>query len=314
MNIITINNLTKIFNPNSKSSRVTALNNFSLTVNESTIFGLLGPNGAGKTTLIKILLGIVFPTSGTAEILNKKIDDYLVRKHVGYLPENHKFPLYLTGEDVLKYYAQLSGCSKEGLQEKIDSLLKLVKMYKWKRTKVKSYSKGMMQRLGLAHALIADPKIIFLDEPTDGVDPLGRKEIRDILLELKSEGKTIFLNSHLLSEVELVCDRVAILHKGSLVREGTVADITTQKEIYEIKINQKLDSEIVRKSTQGFSFSQKDDYTLHLKVESPEQRDKLLDKFRQNGISIEAMLPLKTSLEDMFINLIHETDNREDNE
>ncbi|MCO6472491.1 MAG: ABC transporter ATP-binding protein [Melioribacteraceae bacterium] len=314
MNIITINNLTKIFNPNSKSSRVTALNNFSLTVNESTIFGLLGPNGAGKTTLIKILLGIVFPTSGTAEILNKKIDDYLVRKHVGYLPENHKFPLYLTGEDVLKYYAQLSGCSKEGLQEKIDSLLKLVKMYKWKRTKVKSYSKGMMQRLGLAHALIADPKIIFLDEPTDGVDPLGRKEIRDILLELKSEGKTIFLNSHLLSEVELVCDRVAILHKGSLVREGTVVDITTQKEIYEIKINQKLDSEIVRKSTEGFSFSQKDDYTLHLKVESPEQRDKLLDKFRQNGISIEAMLPLKTSLEDMFINLIHETDNREDNE
>lgn len=314
MNIITINNLTKIFNPNSKSSRVTVLNNFSLTVNESTIFGLLGPNGAGKTTLIKILLGIVFPTSGTAEILNKKIDDYLVRKHVGYLPENHKFPLYLTGEDVLKYYAQLSGCSKEGLQEKIDSLLKLVKMYKWKRTKVKSYSKGMMQRLGLAHALIADPKIIFLDEPTDGVDPLGRKEIRDILLELKSEGKTIFLNSHLLSEVELVCDRVAILHKGSLVREGTVVDITTQKEIYEIKINQKLDSEIVRKSTEGFSFSQKDDYTLHLKVESPEQRDKLLDKFRQNGISIEAMLPLKTSLEDMFINLIHETDNREDNE
>ncbi|MBZ0177724.1 MAG: ABC transporter ATP-binding protein [Melioribacteraceae bacterium] len=314
MNIITINNLTKIFNPNSKSSRVTALNNFSLTVNESTIFGLLGPNGAGKTTLIKILLGIVFPTSGTAEILNKKIDDYLVRKHVGYLPENHKFPFYLTGEDVLKYYAQLSGCSKEGLQEKIDSLLKLVKMYKWKRTKVKSYSKGMMQRLGLAHALIADPKIIFLDEPTDGVDPLGRKEIRDILLELKSEGKTIFLNSHLLSEVELVCDRVAILHKGSLVREGTVADITTQKEIYEIKINQKLDSEMVRISTEGFSFSQKDDYTLHLKVESPEQRDKLLDKFRQNGISIEAMLPLKTSLEDMFINLIHETDNREDNE
>lgn len=314
MSVITINNLTKIFNPNSKSSRVTALNNFSLSVDESTIFGLLGPNGAGKTTLIKILLGIVFPTSGTAEILNKKIDDYLVRKHIGYLPENHKFPLYLTGEDVLKYYAQLSGCAKEGLHEKIDSVLKLVKMYKWKRTKVKNYSKGMMQRLGLAHSLIADPKIIFLDEPTDGVDPLGRKEIRDILLELKSEGKTIFLNSHLLSEVELVCDRVAILHKGSLVREGTVADITTQKEIYEIKLNQKLDSEMVSKSTQGFSFSQKDEYTLHLKVESPEQRDKLLDLLRKNGISIESMVPLKSSLEDMFINLIHETDNRHDNE
>ncbi len=314
MSVISIDNLTKIFNPNSKSSRVVALNNFSLSVDEATIFGLLGPNGAGKTTLIKILLGIVYPTSGTAEILNKTIDDYLVRKHIGYLPENHKFPLYLTGEDVLKYYAQLSGCSKEGLQNRIDSLLKLVKMYKWKRTKVKSYSKGMMQRLGLAHSLIADPKIIFLDEPTDGVDPLGRKEIRDILLELKSEGKTIFLNSHLLSEVELVCDRVAILHKGSLVREGTVSDITTQKEIYEIKINQKLDSEMVRRSTEGFSYSQKDEYTLHLKVESPEQRDKLLDKFRQNGISIEAMVPLKTSLEDMFINLIHETDKRQDNE
>lgn len=314
MSVISIDNLTKIFNPNSKSSRVVALNNFSLSVDEATIFGLLGPNGAGKTTLIKILLGIVYPTSGTAEILNKTIDDYLVRKHIGYLPENHKFPLYLTGEDVLKYYAQLSGCSKEGLQNRIDSLLKLVKMYKWKKTKVKSYSKGMMQRLGLAHSLIADPKIIFLDEPTDGVDPLGRKEIRDILLELKSEGKTIFLNSHLLSEVELVCDRVAILHKGSLVREGTVSDITTQKEIYEIKINQKLDSEMVRRSTEGFSYSQKDEYTLHLKVESPEQRDKLLDKFRQNGISIEAMVPLKTSLEDMFINLIHETDKRQDNE
>lgn len=314
MNVITINNLTKIFNPNSKSSKVIALNNFSLEVEESTIFGLLGPNGAGKTTLIKVLLGIVYPTSGTAEMLNKNISDYSIRKHVGYLPENHKFPLYLNGEDVLKYYAQLSGGSIEGLQNKIDELLKLVKIYKWKRTKVKNYSKGMIQRLGLAHALIADPKIIFLDEPTDGVDPLGRKEIRDILLNLKNEGKTIFLNSHLLSEVELVCDRVAILHKGSLVKEGTVADITTQKEIYEIKINQNLDSDMVRLSAEGFSYTKKDDYTLHLKVENPEQRDKFLDKFRKNGISIESMVPLKTSLEDMFINIIQETDNRANNE
>jgi len=145
------------------------------------IFGLLGPNGAGKTTLVKLLLGITFPTAGSATIIEKDISDYKIKEKVGYLPENHKYPSYLKGGEVLKFFGKLSGMNGVNLDKRIDELLELVKLSQWKKTKVKAYSKGMMQRLGLAQALINDPDLIFLDEPTDGVDPIGRKEIRDIL-------------------------------------------------------------------------------------------------------------------------------------
>lgn len=305
---VEVSNLTKIYESTSKKRSVTALKDFNLSVEEGTVFGLLGPNGAGKTTLVKILLGIVFPTLGSAKILGQSIDNYEIRKRVGYLPENHKFPPYLTGEDVLKYVGKLTGLKGNEIDSKIDGLLRLVKMEKWKRTKVKKYSKGMMQRLGLAQALINDPDLIFLDEPTDGVDPIGRKEIRDILLGLKKQGKTIFINSHLLSEVELISDRVAILNKGVLIKEGTVEDLTTEKETYTIQFSNEVTETTLKEVLEGFIIDKIKPTGFELKVNDDEELNRVIDKLRRVGILIKSVVPVKMSLEDMFISLINESD------
>ena len=305
---VEVSNLTKIYESTSKKRSVTALKDFNLSVEEGTVFGLLGPNGAGKTTLVKILLGIVFPTLGSAKILGQSIDNYEIRKRVGYLPENHKFPPYLTGEDVLKYVGKLTGLKGNEIDSKIDGLLRLVKMEKWKRTKVKKYSKGMMQRLGLAQALINDPDLIFLDEPTDGVDPIGRKEIRDILLGLKKQGKTIFINSHLLSEVELISDRVAILNKGVLIKEGTVEDLTTEKETYTIQFSNEVTETTLKEVLEGFIIDKIKPTGFELKVNDEEELNRVIDKLRRVGILIKSVVPVKMSLEDMFISLINESD------
>ena len=313
MNTVEVYNLTKVYESAYKKSRVTALRDFNLQVAEGTVFGLLGPNGAGKTTLIKVLLGIVFPTLGKAKMLGQDIGNYEIKKHIGYLPENHKFPPYMTGEDVLKYIAKLTGTPTEGLDQKIEQLLHLVKMNKWRKTKVKKYSKGMMQRLGLAQALINDPKLIFLDEPTDGVDPIGRKEIRDILQVLKNEGRTIFINSHLLSEVELVSDRVAILNKGMLVREGTVEELTTKKQIYSISIAEEKEEEWLKRALAGFAFGSFKLNNFEARLENDAELNRLIDELRRNELTIKAVVPVKTTLEDMFISLINESDKKESN-
>lgn len=310
MNSVEVNDLTKVYQSRVKKRNVTALKNFNLTVESGSVFGLLGPNGAGKTTLIKILLGITFPTAGSAKILETDINDFQIKKRVGYLPENHKFPPYLTAEQVLRLVADLCGYEDRNLDKKIDELLSLVKMTKWKKTKVKKYSKGMMQRLGLAQAMINDPDLIFLDEPTDGVDPIGRKEIRDIIQSLKDSGKTIFLNSHLLSEVELITDRVAILNKGTLIQEGKVEDITTDKEVYKIKVDKNLSDELLNGNLSGFSVTHLEDNTYTAKVNDVILLNKLIDAIRQNSINIISILPQKKSLEDMFISLINESDKK----
>ncbi len=271
---------------------------------------MLGPNGAGKTTLIKILLSITFPTKGRAKILGRNISDYEVRKFVGYLPENHKYPPYLTGEGVLRYYAKLGGYKPEDLDSRIDKLLSLVKMEKWKKTKIKKYSKGMMQRLGLAQAIFNDPELIFLDEPTDGVDPIGRKEIRDILLNLKKQGKTIFLNSHLLSEVELITDKIAILHKGELIQEGTVEDLTTTKEVYSITTSEKIDQDFILKELTEFGFEIVEKNQYRVKVNDTGKLNELIDKLRVGHYDITSVLPQKNSLEDMFISLINKSEEK----
>lgn len=310
---VEVSNLTKIYESTSKKRSVTALKDFNLSVEEGTVFGLLGPNGAGKTTLVKILLGIVFPTLGTAKILGQSIDNYEIKKRVGYLPENHKFPPYLTGEDVLKYVGKLTGLKSNEIDSKIDGLLQLVKMEKWKRTKVKKYSKGMMQRLGLAQALINDPDLIFLDEPTDGVDPIGRKEIRDILLNLKKQGKTIFINSHLLSEVELISDRVAILNKGVLIKEGTVEDLTTEKETYSIQFSNEVTETTLKEVLEEFIIDKIKPTGFELKVNNDEELNMVIDHLRRIGVIIKSIVPVKMSLEDMFISLINESDKQKEN-
>lgn len=304
MNVITTKNLSKEYSAKSFSKeKILALSNFSFEVQSGEIFGLLGPNGAGKTTLIKILLGITFPTSGDIKIFDKDISNQSYKKKVGYLPESHKFPNYLTGEQVLHFFGKLSGLSSKDVKKKSDEYLKLVDMEKWRKTKIKKYSKGMLQRLGLAQAMLNQPELIFLDEPTDGVDPIGRKEIRDILNNLKQQGTTIFLNSHLLSEVELICDRVAILNKGILIKSGRVDDITAISDNY-IFTTTELDESIINKLLVGFKCTIKSKTEFYFNSNSVEELNRLIDFLRQNNIFIHGISREKNTLEDMFINLI----------
>jgi ABC-2 type transport system ATP-binding protein len=214
--------------------RIQALKGVSISVEKGQIYGLLGQNGAGKTTLIKILLGIAKKTDGDADLLGHSAGSTNVRRRVGYLPEDHQFPGYHTGYSLMDFYGALYGVSKDERRKKIPETLELVGIAGRMNSKIKTYSKGMKQRLGIAQSLLHDPEVIFLDEPTDGVDPLGRREIRELMGRLKDRGHTLFLNSHLLGEVELICDRVAILQRGELIREGTIHELTKQKGQVEI--------------------------------------------------------------------------------
>lgn len=308
MNAIEIQSLTKIYTSSFGKKKVQALTDLSLNVPSGIIYGLLGPNGAGKTTLVKILLGIVFPVYGSAKILEEDISNYKIKNKIGFLPENHKYPPYLNGESVLKYFGKLNGLGGKNLDQKIDELLTLVKLEKWKKTKVKTYSKGMMQRLGLAQSLINDPELIFLDEPTDGVDPIGRKEIRDILIDLKNRSKTIFLNSHLLSEVELITDRVGILNKGKLIREGTVQELTEKKEEYKIAFSSEISEEVLTDLKSNYNLVRSSNGSIDANVKDIAELNALIDLFRSRNLLIKEVMPHKTSLEEMFISLITESD------
>jgi ABC-2 type transport system ATP-binding protein len=300
MDILSVTDLTKTFG--SKTKSVHALQGVSITVGQGEIFSLLGPNGAGKTTLIKCVLGIVFNSSGTGSIFGEPLGSVKAKARIGYLPENHRYPLHLTGGQVLNYFGKLSGVEGAMLEKRIAETLGMVGMTEWRTTKVRKYSKGMMQRLGLAQALINDPDLIMLDEPTDGVDPVGRKEIRDILGHLKSIGKTIFLNSHLLSEVEQVSDRVAIMNHGKLIREGTVDSLLAAPNRYEIQVTS-TGVEQARAILGVHVISQ----TLNLfetSFDSVEALNVGIDQLRAEKLMIESIHSKRSSLEDLFIKLI----------
>jgi ABC-2 type transport system ATP-binding protein len=226
--VIEIKNLVKQY------GKIEALKGVTLNVEKGEIFGLLGQNGAGKTTMVKILLGITRPSFGQASLMGESVGTPAVRKRVGYLPEDHRFPDYHSGYSLLEFYGSLLEVPAKDRKARIEEMLELVGLKSRMHYKIRTYSKGMKQRLGIAQALFHDPEVIFLDEPTDGVDPIGRREIRDLLHQLKEEGKTIFLNSHLLGEVELITDRVAILDKGELIRLGTTKELTQQQGLYVI--------------------------------------------------------------------------------
>lgn len=313
MNIIEIDNLTKTFNENSNRNKIIALDNISLKIEQGIIFGLLGQNGAGKTTLLKILLGIFHKTSGSFSLFNNNIPSYKIKSRIGYLPENHKFPNYLTGLETLRFFGKLSGVDSNQLEQKINELIDKLNMSQWIKNKVKTYSKGMLQRLGLAQALINEPDLIFLDEPTDGVDPIGRKEIRNILLELKEQSKTIFLNSHILSEVELITDRVAILNKGKLILEGDVKELTTEKEEYKILAQNSIEDKVDKDFLYEFNITKNSDGYYHLKITSSEILNSIIDKLRNQGVIITEISQVKSSLEDIFISLVKEKEGQEKN-
>ncbi|MGA3287684.1 MAG: ABC transporter ATP-binding protein [Bacteroidota bacterium] len=287
-----------------KRNNIIALEKVSLSIEQGEIFGLLGPNGAGKTTFVKLLLSIAHPTSGTATVLGHPLGQRALKEHCGYLPESHRYPGFLTALDTLIFFGRLNGLQERKLKDKAHFLLEMVGLKDWVKVKTKKFSKGMLQRLGLAQALVNDPKLLFLDEPTDGVDPIGRKEIRDLLLRLKGEGTTIFLNSHLLSEIEMMCDRVAILNKGKVVRTGTISELTTQKLAYIIQLSAPISEDLrVRLSQSHFSLEFKDN-NLTVLLKDKSELNSIIDTLRAGGIGIEGMTQQKTSLEDYFIQLV----------
>jgi ABC-2 type transport system ATP-binding protein len=282
---------------------IEALKGVSLAVESGQIYGLLGQNGAGKSTLVKILLGIVRKTDGDAFLLGYPAGTAELRKKVGYLPEDHTFPGYHTGHSLLDFYGQLYGLSRDDRRKRIAEALDVVGLAKRMHSKIRTYSKGMKQRLGIAQSFFHDPEVIFLDEPTDGVDPVGRKEIRNLLLQLKGEGRTVFVNSHLLGEVEMISDRVAILHQGELVRQGTVADLTRQANRFAVGLapGQEFPAEEVRRL--GFQVEPANEY---VEVELPDGQsiDPVLELLHAKGLRLRHLLEQKLTLEDVFVKMV----------
>jgi ABC-2 type transport system ATP-binding protein len=290
--------------------RVEALKGVSFRVDRGVIFGLLGPNGAGKTTLIKILLGIVRKSGGSATLLGRPAGDRAGRCSVGYLPENHRIPRHHTGNTALEYYASLSGMAGSEIRQRRPELLALVGLSQWGKTSVRKYSKGMLQRLGLAQALMHNPEVLVLDEPTDGVDPVGRTEMRAVLQRLKDEGKTIFINSHLLQEVELVCDRVGILVQGELRREGLISEITQRAEpeveLTVIGTEQQVRSTFAARVIAEWTVVVPNEFHVAVRLHDQAAVDQCIDELRRGGVSIISLSRRRDTLEEAFLDIVSE--------
>lgn len=281
---------------------VKALRGVSITVERGEIYGLLGRNGAGKTTLVKILLGIVRPTNGEAELLERPTGTVSVRYKIGYLAEDHRFPDYHTGQSLLDFYGQLLGMPRRQRRTRISQMLELAGIAHRAKSKVRTYSKGMRQRLGIAQALLHDPDVLFLDEPTDGVDPVGRRQIREILQRLKAEGKTIFINSHLLGEVEMISDRVGILELGELVREGDVATLTREKGCFVVGLADKQQWPLDELRKQGFpSRRSREEGLWEVVLTDKQSIDPVVDFLRSKGFSLRHLVEKRQTLEDIFM-------------
>jgi ABC-2 type transport system ATP-binding protein len=282
---------------------VEALKGVSIRVEPGEVYGLLGQNGAGKTTLVKILLGIVKPTNGGAELLDRRAGDAAARRRVGYLPEDHRFPEYHTGWSLLNFYGTLHGLPASDRRSRIPAALERVGLAERMHSKIRTYSKGMKQRLGIAQALFHRPELVFLDEPTDGVDPLGRREIRAILQELKEAGVTVFINSHLLSEVELICDRVAIMDRGKLAREGTIAELTEQHNVYVIGLadGQQFPADDVRAA--GYEAHPSGEH-WDVTLKDGQAVDAVVDLIRTKGLGLRHLVEKRQTLEDTFFQTV----------
>ncbi len=295
--IIETDKLTKIYGKKVGCSDIT------VNVPEGDVFGLLGPNGAGKSTFIKMMTGLIFPTSGKAAVLGKPLGDVGVRKKIGYLPEIFKYQEWMTGVDLLSFHASLYKMDKKETRKRIEEVLELVNLKGHEKYKVGTYSKGMQQRLGFASAMLTSPDLLFLDEPTSALDPIGRKEVRDIIMMLKNQGKTVLLNSHLLSEVEMVCDSLAIINKGSLVKQGKLEDILESKLILYIEADD-ISDEILSKLKGIDPILLYDNNKLTLNIKDREDINEAGRIIIQNGGKLYRLEAKKENLENMFIKMI----------
>jgi ABC-2 type transport system ATP-binding protein len=275
-----------------------ALKPLHLRVEEGEIFGFLGPNGAGKTTTLKMLMGLVYPTAGSAKILGMEINDPRMKAQIGFLPEQPYFYDYLTAGELLNYYAQLSGVAPGERERKVREVLTRVGLPDVIRVQLRKFSKGMLQRVGIAQAILHDPRVVFLDEPMSGLDPMGRREVRDLMEELKHEGKTVFFSTHILSDAEALCDRVAIIHLGELRSVGAVADLTANIEgkIELVWHGNKIPAAM---KALGADCHVTGDTVRAVLLEG--NQDAALDALRREQLQLISLIPVRTSLEEYFV-------------
>jgi len=304
MPAIQITNLTKDYEVGFwRKRKVRALDGLSLSIEHGQIFGFLGANGAGKTTTLKLLMRLIFPTAGSARILGHDIQDVSMHQRIGYLPENPYFYDYLTAREFLDYCAQIFGYSAAVRKKRAADLLARVKLdeKRWD-TQLRKFSKGMLQRVGLAQSLVNDPEIVFLDEPMSGLDPVGRREVRDLIAALRDEGKTVFMCSHILSDIEVLCDRVAILKKGRLAQEGHLDELRRTSEgpsrmevmatgIDAETLKQNLPEAEITPTPRG----------LRIEISSEDEIDGVLAALRKVGGKVVSVQPLTQSLEELFL-------------
>ncbi|MBH0210231.1 MAG: ABC transporter ATP-binding protein [Nitrospira sp.] len=303
MDAIVIEGLTKTYKPVwpwLKES--TVLSNVSFTVRQGEIFGFLGHNGAGKTTTMKILMGLLRATGGRAELLGAPVTDVRVHAHIGYLPEAPYFYDYLTAEEFLMFYGKVAGLSRSVLQVRVPQLLERVGLAEARVRQLRKFSKGMLQRIGLAQALIHDPELVILDEPMSGLDPMGRKEVRDLILSLRDQGKTVFFSTHIVSDVEMICDRVGILAKGKMLAVGRIEDLVGENQAHTVEVvcDGVVGDDLPVIKKKAARILQRGDRCL-IMLQGQSDLEEVLAVLRGAGGKLVSVIPHKGSLEEIFI-------------
>ena len=305
--IIEISNLTKDYEKGFlKKRKIRALDDLSLSVESGQIFGFLGGNGAGKTTTIKLLMGLIFPTSGSAKILGKSISDIRMHSKIGYCPENPYFYDYLKAGELMNYFGELFGLDSDQRKKKTEELLSRVGLEKrdWNR-QLRKFSKGMLQRVGIAQSLINDPEVVFYDEPMSGLDPVGRREIRELITELRENGTTVFMSSHILSDIEALCDNVAILRAGRLVATGSLSQLLaegSEKQAFEVVIRGTVGEGLRTKleSLEGAAISDKPSGAT-IRVAAEKEVERVLKLVRETDCNLVSVQAEKQTLEELFV-------------
>ncbi|MBC7527609.1 MAG: ABC transporter ATP-binding protein [Chthonomonadaceae bacterium] len=285
-----------------------AVQNLNLEVPTGSVFGFLGPNGAGKTTSIMMMLGNIRPTQGSATVLGEPIGNVKIRRRIGFLPEKFQFHEFLTAEEFLHLHGKLNGMKREERNRRIPIVLARVGLQERSKSRLREFSKGMQQRVGLAQAILHEPDLVILDEPTSALDPLGRRDVRDLVMELKSEGKTVLLNSHLLSEIEMTCDRVAIIKRGQIEVQGTMDELLTVASTVQVEVRGMNDAALsaVRSLVSKLRLERVPitQFTAYLKSEA--DIGELARAIVQNGVELRALIPKRETLEELFVRIMEQ--------
>ena len=303
MDAIVIEGLTKTYKPMWPwLKEATVLFDVSLSVGQGEIFGFLGHNGAGKTTTMKMLMGLLRPTRGRIELLGASADNVAVHARIGYLPEAPYFYDYLTAEEFLRFYGRLAGLHRETVQQRVPQLLERVGLTEARHRQLRKFSKGMLQRIGLAQALIHDPELIILDEPMSGLDPTGRKEVRDLILSLRDQGKTVFFSTHIVSDVEMICDRVGILAKGRMLTSGRIEDLVNEHVVQSVEVvcDGVVGDELAEVKSRAIRILQRGDRCLMI-LPGQNCLEEVLATLRHAGGKLVSVIPHKGSLEEIFL-------------